>query len=691
MLLFTVILIVVADIAHGNRHQNLVGPFSQEPALDCAIRSLAYDYGKHLATLPEASASMQGAFVPLFDALRLAIDCNATPSATFEHPTRSKLSSTPINGKAFYADPVNGNDSGDGSLTSPFLTLAHAVSASRSVSPATIVLRNGTFYLPSTITLTADDNGLSIIAYPGEVPVISGGAPLQNLHWSPVPSQGQDGMAGPFQGSILDTQRGGCVDSPGASNPGVCGPLGKLGSAAACASACATSPSCTGYTWHDESTGGWATWCYARLDGYKSNDHASGHVCCWKTVAPNIWVATVPASVSNFDTLFLNGRRAVRARWPDGNPETQQSPEGWSSAQKWLPPRQYPPPSETHISSPARNDDPWFPKFQWGMNGTVGDFVSGSFWGTQHPPAGDQFRVPSGLVLPADAPSPANWTHTDRAIVHAFHGGLWGGWQFAVSGAQADGTVSFSKGGWQEARGAGSGAGFYLDNIKELISMPGEWYFDPDTRELTMFFNGTANSTNLNVSLVASQIETVLVLDGAAGVTLSGLTIAHTLTDYMLPYTVPSGGDWSYHDGGAVKLTNTLDCAIKNSLFFSVGGNAIIVSGSNRNTSIIGNEFVWSGSSAIVTAGTDGYKMQPENFPEGTRIIGNHAHESGVFIKQSGGLVYMGVSANATVQGNVFYNSPRAGVNVNDGFGGGHVFSDNLAFNHVRETSDHGR
>jgi hypothetical protein len=50
----------------------------------------------------------------------------------------------------------------------------------------------------------------------------------------------------------------------------------------------------------------------------------------------------------------------------------------------------------------------------------------------------------------------------------------------------------------------------------------------------------------------------------------------------------------------------------------------------------------------------------------------------------------MGVSANLTLRGNVIFNAARAGVNINDGFAGGHLLTQNLIFNTVRETNDHG-
>jgi hypothetical protein len=77
------------------------------------------------------------------------------------------------------------------------------------------------------------------------------------------------------------------------------------------------------------------------------------------------------------------------------------------------------------------------------------------------------------------------------------------------------------------------------------------------------------------------------------------------------------------------------------------------------------------------------------DFPEGTLVAGNLGREVGVFIKQSG-FLYSALSANSTIKGNAFFNGPRAGICLNDGFAGGHVVSGNLGLNFVRETADHG-
>ena len=123
-------------------------------------------------------------------------------------------------------------------------------------------------------------------------------------------------------------------------------------------------------------------------------------------------------------------------------------------------------------------------------------------------------------------------------------------------------------------------------------------------------------------------------------------------------------------------------------VFSAPGGTGLQISEHNRATVVRGNHFAWSGSSSITLAGLGGSTPTGgPDFPEGTLVEGNLMREIGVYVKQSGG-VYQGVSANTTLRNNVMFNAARAAVNVNDGFAGGHLITQNLLFNSVRETND---
>lgn len=108
---------------------------------------------------------------------------------------RSRSSSPPPNsGPVFFCDAVRGNDAGDGSLQSPFLTIMRGISAVRATGAGgTVNLRGGgTFYLNATLALSAADSGLTLQTYPpdAEIAWLSGSMPLTSLDWTPVNTTG---------------------------------------------------------------------------------------------------------------------------------------------------------------------------------------------------------------------------------------------------------------------------------------------------------------------------------------------------------------------------------------------------------------------------------------------------------------------------------------------------------------------
>lgn len=88
---------------------------------------------------------------------------------------------------------VNGDDSNPGTLAKPFATLHRAQLAARKVAgreAVTILVREGTYYLPEALVFSAEDSGTKSApvvyqAYEKERAVISGGVRLKGLKWEP--------------------------------------------------------------------------------------------------------------------------------------------------------------------------------------------------------------------------------------------------------------------------------------------------------------------------------------------------------------------------------------------------------------------------------------------------------------------------------------------------------------------------
>lgn len=272
------------------------------------------------------------------------------------------------------------------------------------------------------------------------------------------------------------------------------------------------------------------------------------------------------------------------------------------------------------------------------------------------------------------------------------------------------------------------------------LDSPREWFADFAEHKLYYMPNGTAPPPS---TVIVPRLATLISITGdaqqqATGVTLRGLTFTHSLTTFLGEYEVPSGGDWSMHRGGAIFATGTAGLLVEGCHFDRLGGNGLMLSAKNRDATISGSEFSWIGDNAIAQMGTVKFdrteNMDPMSndlmdatdgyHPEGTTVQSCLFREIGVYGKQVSAFA-SALSFKTTINGSIFYNGPRAGINWNDGMGGGnsitcvlllapyvtHAHScsisrgacdvadvagvgmrgrQNLLFNWVRETSDHG-
>ena len=102
------------------------------------------------------------------------------------------LAATEMPGAKVFVAP-NGNDANPGTLAKPFATLLRAQQQARKAAgreAVTVLIREGTYYLPEPLVITAADSGSKAApvvyqAYQNERPVISGGVLMRNLKWTP--------------------------------------------------------------------------------------------------------------------------------------------------------------------------------------------------------------------------------------------------------------------------------------------------------------------------------------------------------------------------------------------------------------------------------------------------------------------------------------------------------------------------
>ena len=139
------------------------------------------------------------------------------------------------------------------------------------------------------------------------------------------------------------------------------------------------------------------------------------------------------------EDVFINNRRAIRARFPNANPETMglhTIPTGYvKTAKSWLPPHTTSDAAEIHIQSPTRPAS-LFGGFVTGIGGPVHQFdPPRSYWATKNPVGGggDTYRVPSGLEYSADLEiNLRSWKNASTGIVHCYQHYHWGNWMYRL-------------------------------------------------------------------------------------------------------------------------------------------------------------------------------------------------------------------------------------------------------------------
>mmetsp|Transcript_20004 Transcript_20004/g.27525 ORF Transcript_20004/g.27525 Transcript_20004/m.27525 type:complete len:912 (+) Transcript_20004:97-2832(+) len=693
---------------------NSGSPTDIQEGFDCAARQFAYEYGQQL--LPS-----RGDFRTLFDALQLEF-CGMDPPPQYDqwtppvYPLDSRTS-------AVFVSP-SGNDGNSGSITSPFKTIDVAVKQCASLLPPCVVnLREGTYPLSAPVEIDVDS--LVLQNYNGENAVLSGAVKFELGEWEDI------SVRKPLSDWVQydnDNNVYGDAISEGSTDQVFY--LGKFGSADSCASAASQSKiHFTSWTYHSSQfEGDFAQQCFGRIGGVWKPHYQELVTSGTRDLGMNVWKTQVLNPVEGVELrgLRVNGSRGIRARYPNANPETamQYDPlNGYIiSDTQWNPHQPKPEPTVVVITSddypgvewpmdmPSPTSD-WTGEGDWGeyhvaMNGTCDDVTpSFGYWCTNGPRDVRAHYSPSGMSSVDSTILPHGPYDSSGGFVFAWYPYHWYTWMFSVENSSQT-NVNFGKGGNQGGEGEDFGGEWYIENILQELDWPGEYYYDSQNQTLFYFHNDTSASPPFLLQFEGVYYKKMIEVTGVSmdqplrNVTIRGITIRDTAYHYMDDLGLPSGGDWALHRGGAIFLENTEGVTIENVYMTKIDGNGIFISGYNRGTVVRDSEFAWLGESAIASWGyttSDRHDFPEGEGPDGTTgsqprhtyVKGNLVREIGLWQKQSS-FYFQATSCLNVIEGNVVFNGPRAGINFNDGFGGGNVIAHNLLLNTCRESGDHG-
>ena len=375
----------------------------------------------------------------------------------------------------------------------------------------------------------------------------------------------------------------------------------------------------------------------------------------WQEAANGIYTATVPDDVA-IDQLYIDGTRQRMARFPNADPGA-----GKNVFDTWV---------LNHSATPDKALDPLNPE-----------------------------KI-------------ATWSHPEEGFVHAMHAYLWGDMHWIITGKNPDNSLQLV-GGWQNNRPSQMHPVFRMvENIKEELDIPGEWYYDKAGH--TLYYMPTPG-TDLNQAKVEIVCLTHLIeFNGernnpVTGISLQGLVFRHTNRTFMENKEQLLRSDWTIYRGGAIVYNGAEDCTIEDCEFDQVGGNTIFVNNYNKHITIKGCYIHHSGANGIAFVGDPNSVRSPlfrygpqdyekmdtkrgpksDNYPQECTVEDCLITMTGRDEKQTAP-IQISMAYRIHVNHCSIYDVPRAGINISEGTFGGHVIEHCDIFNTVLETGDHG-
>ena len=583
-------------------------------------------------------------------------------TSRFTHPPLPRA-----RGVTLYVDPQHGSDAaGNGSLAAPYASLPPALAATRAApgSGDVIFVRAGTIYNASTLVITPEDEGLAISAFPGEEAWVSGGVPLEGLAWAPIHVNASDRWPLMNASSVFrDSEVGGPASFRAADA------LTWEGCSAGCVANATAGGACSAWTWFDLNNGGWSKGCWWRIDGRAPLYGKGGCVSARRQGGANVWAASLAGrGLARLPGLrAADGTRLIRARFPNSD-----SPERFG----FMPPSVFRALSWTHMDNPmprVQIDLPpsallrnttvkMFQTFTAGIGGVCDVFQpAAGYWCSQNVQGGEAgiFSSPTAMQVDRSVLPNLPYAHPETATVHTWREGHWSSWMYEVAGVAVSGgcglgeacatNFSFSRGGFQGARGDWNGEDSFIENVFEELDAPGEFFYNESSEVLFLFFNATPGTPPPSSGLVATVGKHLFNITGTQaapvrGVSISGLGLRDTAYTFMDPHGIPSGGDWTLERSAVVFLEGTENVTVEGCVFQRVDGNAVLLSAYNRHANITMNEFVWGGATAVAlwgnTEGGDsrlppgyGFDGSGGNQPRNNEVSYNLCHELGVWEK----------------------------------------------------------
>lgn len=195
----------------------------------------------------------------------------------------------------------------------------------------------------------------------------------------------------------------------------------------------------------------------------------------------------------------------------------------------------------------------------------------------------------------------------------------------------------------------GQGAPYWLDNVGEALTNPGEFYYDTEGGKLIVSPFGRISPEK--ASYVAPRLETVLRLEGADHVNLEGLRIEHT--EFQYPADKSGDIQAAFSIPGALQIVGGSEVAIRSCKFQHLGTYGLEITGKATQAKVESCDFKDLGAGGIkIDHGT-----------EATTVEDSIIQDIGVLYPSAIG-IWIGDSGHNRVSHNLIERTGYTGISI---------------------------